>query len=211
MKRGALNTNAMPVARTRVGNSSGSHTGIHEYWPRLKNPLIAATTRRSFKSCVHRNRTGVSASAIAKNTHRDRLPPEPIGEETEARIADDCRGIVRQGGIARPLLRRQPGLGRNRPDIGRHPGGDAPPGKRRRQRSRKARMTRRRISGSEKRSTIVKRVSACSSAPQLRAAAFAARAPPGAVRWRVAMAPIPGCRNGPMSAKNAGRTPIKYI
>ena len=47
---GALNTNAMPVARIRVGKSSGSHTGIQEYWPRLKKPLIAATTRRSVKS-----------------------------------------------------------------------------------------------------------------------------------------------------------------
>src|SRR5438552_1617218 len=46
MKRGALNTNAMPVARILVGKSSGSHTGIQEYWPRLKKPLIAATTRR---------------------------------------------------------------------------------------------------------------------------------------------------------------------
>ena len=36
MKRGALNANAMAVARMRVGNSSGSHTGIHEYCPRLK-------------------------------------------------------------------------------------------------------------------------------------------------------------------------------
>ena len=43
-------TNAMPVARILVGKSSGSHTGIQEYWPRLKKPLIAATTRRSVKS-----------------------------------------------------------------------------------------------------------------------------------------------------------------
>ena len=31
MKRGALNANAIAVARIRVGNNSGSHTGIHEY------------------------------------------------------------------------------------------------------------------------------------------------------------------------------------
>ncbi len=31
MKRGVLKVNASPVARDLVGNSSGSHTGIHEY------------------------------------------------------------------------------------------------------------------------------------------------------------------------------------
>ena len=42
MKRGALKTNAMPVPRDRVGNSSGSHTGIQENCPNVKNALIAA-------------------------------------------------------------------------------------------------------------------------------------------------------------------------
>src|SRR5262249_28661818 len=41
MKRGALNTKAMPVPRERVGNNSGSHTGIHEYCPKVKNALMA--------------------------------------------------------------------------------------------------------------------------------------------------------------------------
>jgi len=31
IKRGALNANAIPVARMRVGNNSGSQTDIHEY------------------------------------------------------------------------------------------------------------------------------------------------------------------------------------
>ena len=44
-KRGALKTNAMPVPRERVGNSSGSHTGIHENCPKVKNALIPAANR----------------------------------------------------------------------------------------------------------------------------------------------------------------------
>lgn len=43
MKRGALKAKATPVARTDVGNSSGSHTGIHEYWPSVKKPFTAAS------------------------------------------------------------------------------------------------------------------------------------------------------------------------
>src|ERR1700756_4981786 len=69
MKRGMLNTNAIPVARICVGKSSGSHTGIQVYWPRLKKALIAATTSSSAGSCTQRNSTGVSTSAMAKHRH----------------------------------------------------------------------------------------------------------------------------------------------
>ena len=66
MKRGALNTKAMPVPRERVGNSSGSHTGIHEYCPKVKNALMPAASNSRLRSCVHRNKTGVMMNAMAK-------------------------------------------------------------------------------------------------------------------------------------------------
>ena len=44
MKRGALNAKASAVARKRVGNSSGSQTGIQEYWPSVKNAFTAGAT-----------------------------------------------------------------------------------------------------------------------------------------------------------------------
>ena len=66
MKRGVLKQNAAPVARILVGNSSGSHTGIHEYRPRLKNPFTHAAARSRFRSWVHRKTTGVVMNARAK-------------------------------------------------------------------------------------------------------------------------------------------------
>src|SRR5471032_2935664 len=66
MKRGLLNVNAMPVARMRVWNSSGSHTDIHEYCPSVKKPFIAATSNNRFRSVVHQYSTGVSTSEAAK-------------------------------------------------------------------------------------------------------------------------------------------------
>ena len=68
MKRGVLKAKAMPVARTRVGNSSGSHTGIQEYCPSVKKPFTQAASSSRLRSCVHRNSTGVMTSAAAKNS-----------------------------------------------------------------------------------------------------------------------------------------------
>src|SRR6516225_9371356 len=65
MKRGALNENAIPVARERVGNNSGSQTAIQEYWPSVKNAFTAAATSSRLRSVVHRNSTGVINSDAA--------------------------------------------------------------------------------------------------------------------------------------------------
>jgi hypothetical protein len=44
MKRGALKQKLNAVARMRVGNASGSHTGHHVYWPSEKDPFTAQAT-----------------------------------------------------------------------------------------------------------------------------------------------------------------------
>jgi hypothetical protein len=84
-KRGALNANAIPVARMRVGNNSGSHTAIHEYWPSVKKPLIAATTSNRFRSVTHMYSAYVITSAPAKKIitiglrpNRSARKPRPI-------------------------------------------------------------------------------------------------------------------------------------
>ncbi len=56
MKRGPLNTKAMPVARMRVGNCSGSHTAIHEYCPSVKKPLTAGDQQQQIAGCASTDR-----------------------------------------------------------------------------------------------------------------------------------------------------------
>src|SRR5689334_13633572 len=63
ISRGVLNTNAVAVARTRVGNNSGSQHAIQVYCPDTNAPLIAAATRTKVKSVVHRNTIGTDRNA----------------------------------------------------------------------------------------------------------------------------------------------------
>ena len=65
-KRAALNTNETPVARTRVGKTSGNQVGIQVYWPSVKKPLMTVTTSSRVMSWTHRNSTGVSTSDSRK-------------------------------------------------------------------------------------------------------------------------------------------------
>ena len=95
----------------------------------------------------------------------DGLAAIGIGEEAEGGIADDGRAVVGHGGIARPLLRRQAGLGgearRHRAAVQAEMPQNA---KVEASDIRKARIMRRRICGSANRSATVKRASACSCA-----------------------------------------------
>src|SRR5262249_62009205 len=67
IRRGALNTNAVAVARTRVGNSSGSHADIQVNWPDTKMPLNAPANSSSVRSWVQMNKTGTERNASAKD------------------------------------------------------------------------------------------------------------------------------------------------
>ena len=119
ISRGVLNTKAVAVARTRVGNSSGSQAAIQVYWPDTKMPLNAAAHRMMVEIVRpqehHRHR---------QERQRDigdghGLAAIGVGEEAEGGIAEDGRAVVGHGGVARPLLRRQAGLGGERGDVGR--------------------------------------------------------------------------------------------
>jgi peptide/nickel transport system permease protein len=63
ISRGVLNTKAVAVARTRVGNSSGSQHAIQVYWPDTNTPLNAAAISTKVRSCVQRNTTGTDRNA----------------------------------------------------------------------------------------------------------------------------------------------------
>src|SRR5690349_7083628 len=65
INRGVLNTKAVAVARTRVGNSSGSQAAIQVYWPDTNAPLKAVATRTMLRSLVHRNTIGTDRKARA--------------------------------------------------------------------------------------------------------------------------------------------------
>jgi hypothetical protein len=66
ISRGALNTNAVAVARTRVGNNSGSHADIQVNWPDTKMPPNAPANSRSVRSWVQMKKTGTERNASAK-------------------------------------------------------------------------------------------------------------------------------------------------
>ena len=128
MKRGALKVKARPVARERVGNSSGSQTGIQEYWPSVKNAFTAAATSKQVQILRPQEQHRRHHKGQREIDHGDGLAAEAVGEKAEAAIAEDGAEIIGHAGIARPLRAGQPGLGGDRGDIGRHPGRDAPPG-----------------------------------------------------------------------------------
>ena len=112
MKRGALKVKASPVARERVGNSSGSHTAIQEYCPSVKNALTAAATNSSVGSVRPQEQHRRHDEGQREIQHGDRLAAEAVGEEAEADIAEDGAEIVSHAGVARPLRAGQAGLGR---------------------------------------------------------------------------------------------------
>src|SRR5215510_10672778 len=89
MKRGALKQKLTAVARMRVGNASGNHTGHHVYWPSEKDPFTAQATSTSAGRDVQRNSTGVRAHASTNHTRvAGRLPqasaqkPKPTYPQT---------------------------------------------------------------------------------------------------------------------------------
>ena len=67
-------------------------------------------------------RPGREHESERKENHCDRFASKPVGQEAEARIADDCCEVVRKAGVAHPLPGRQAGRGRRGSDIGWHPG-----------------------------------------------------------------------------------------
>src|SRR5919201_6561663 len=89
MKRGALKQKLTAVARMRVGNASGSHTGHHVYWPSEKDPFMAQATSTSAGRDVHTKSTGVRIHASTYHaTVAGRLPqasaqkPKPTYPQT---------------------------------------------------------------------------------------------------------------------------------
>jgi hypothetical protein len=119
MKRGALKTKAMAVPRDRVGNSSGSHTGIHEY---------CGSEQRQIQVL------GPQEQNRGHEKHHDELQhggwpaSYPGREEAKAGIAEDTAEIVSHPAVRGPLLLRQVG------GIWRQPRRDVPPSKRGRER-----------------------------------------------------------------------------
>ena len=58
-----MKTNAIAVARTLVGNNSGSQTAIHVYCPDTKVPLNAAAKRIVGSVVDQRNTAGTEMNA----------------------------------------------------------------------------------------------------------------------------------------------------
>jgi hypothetical protein len=100
MKRGALKTEAMAVPHDRVGNSSGSHTGIHEYCSGEQRQIRVLRPQEQNRGREKRHdelqHGGWPASYL-------------VGEEAKADIAEETAEIVSHPGIRGPLLRRQVG------------------------------------------------------------------------------------------------------
>jgi hypothetical protein len=99
MERGALKTKATAVPRDRVGNSSGSHIGIHEY---------CGGEQRQIQVLGPQKQNRVMRNAMTNYS----IAPAgvlPVGEKAKGDIAEDTAEIVSHPGIRGPLLRRQVG------------------------------------------------------------------------------------------------------
>jgi hypothetical protein len=82
MKRGALKTQAMAVPHGRVGNSSGSHTSIHEYCSGEQRQIRVLGPQEQNRGHEKRHdelRHGVWPALL-------------VGEEAKADIAEDTVG-----------------------------------------------------------------------------------------------------------------------
>jgi hypothetical protein len=133
IKRGALNTNPAPVARMRVGNSSGSHTAIQVYCPVANHPSPAAATSRRVRSRVNRNRTAPMQRPRQNTASWPAFAPRcQLGLRTgcSRQPRQHCRPCRRSRTIAFRVARHLPRSRRCRAGPGR----DAPEAERCRQR-----------------------------------------------------------------------------